>query len=79
MAACAKPGDNQSEEPTHLAHGGSGSSRYTSRTSLGEIYSIPTAVLHAAPLTAHWIAQSVPNPVLVGPDAESVQSVRAVA
>ena len=49
------------------------------RNSLAEIYSIPTAVLHAAQNIADWIAQDVPNPVLVGPDAESAQWVRAVA
>ena len=49
------------------------------RTSLAEIYSIPATVLHAAPRIADWIARSVPNPVLVGPDAESAQWVHAVA
>ena len=49
------------------------------RTSLAEIYSVPTSVLHAAPQIAEWIAESVPNPVLVGPDVESAQWVGAVA
>jgi ribose-phosphate pyrophosphokinase len=49
------------------------------RTSLAEIYSIPTAVLHAAQGIADWIAEHVPNAVLVGPDGESAQWVRAVA
>ena len=49
------------------------------RNSLAEIYSIPAAVLHAAQNIADWIARNVPNPVLVGPDAESAQWVRAVA
>ena len=49
------------------------------RTSLAEIYSIPATVLHAAPRIADWIARSVLDPVLVGPDAESAQWVRAVA
>ncbi|HWA88770.1 MAG TPA: ribose-phosphate pyrophosphokinase [Rhizomicrobium sp.] len=47
--------------------------------SLSEIYSIPTRVLHAAPLMADWIAANVANPVLVGPDSESEQWVSDVA
>ena len=47
--------------------------------SLGEIYSIPTRVLHAAPLIADWIAANVEKPVLIGPDAESAQWVGDVA
>ena len=49
------------------------------RTNLGEIYSIPTTVGHAAPLLSEWIAERVQRPVLVGPDAESAQWVNAVA
>ena len=49
------------------------------RKSLAEIYSIPTAVVHAAPLLAAWIAGAVERPLLVGPDAESSQWVQAVA
>jgi ribose-phosphate pyrophosphokinase len=49
------------------------------RSSLAEIYSIPTNVLHAAPRIADWIAQNIPEAVLVGPDAESSQWVQAVA
>ncbi len=46
---------------------------------LEEIYSVPSAVLHAAPLLSQWIAAEVPRPLLVGPDSESEQWVSAVA
>ena len=49
------------------------------RASLDEIYNIPTAVAHAAPLLAQWIGANVIKPFVVGPDAESEQWVRAVA
>lgn len=49
------------------------------RGSLSEIYSIPTAALHAAPAISAWIRERVPNPVLIGPDSESEQWVAAVA
>ena len=49
------------------------------RHSLGEIYTIPTEVIHAAPLLTEWIRAQVPNPLLIGPDAESEQWVREVA
>jgi ribose-phosphate pyrophosphokinase len=48
-------------------------------STLGEIYSIPTRAVHAAPLISAWIRQHVAAPVLVGPDAESEQWVAAVA
>jgi ribose-phosphate pyrophosphokinase len=47
--------------------------------SLGDIYSIPATSLHAAPVVAAWIRSNVPDPVLVGPDAESAQWVAGVA
>lgn len=47
--------------------------------SLDAIYKIPTEVVHAAPSIASWLAHHVPNPVLIGPDAESEQWVAAVA
>jgi ribose-phosphate pyrophosphokinase len=47
--------------------------------SLAGIYTIPTTVARAAPAIARWIAAEVPDPVLIGPDAESVQWVSAVA
>ena len=49
------------------------------RQSLGEIFTIPTRVEHAAPLLADWIAQSVEAPLVLGPDSESEQWVAAVA
>ena len=49
------------------------------RRSLGEIYTIPAEVVHAAPLLADWIGARVAAPLVVGPDAESDQWVRAVA
>jgi ribose-phosphate pyrophosphokinase len=47
--------------------------------SLDHVYSIPTTIARAAPAIAKWIAAEVEHPVLVGPDAESVQWVSAVA
>lgn len=49
------------------------------RTSLSEIYSIPTEVVHAAPRVAEWISSNVQRPLLIGPDEESAQWVAAVA
>jgi len=49
------------------------------RQSLAEIYSIPTRVVHTAPLISAWIARVVERPLLVGPDSESGQWVVAVA
>ncbi len=46
---------------------------------LGEIYSIPTRVVHAAPLISKWIRESLVNPIIIGPDSESEQWVAAVA
>lgn len=47
--------------------------------SLDGLYTIPTTIVRAAPAIARWIAAEVHRPVLVGPDAESVQWVSAVA
>jgi len=47
--------------------------------SLAAIYSIPATTVSAAPLVADWIRTHVPDPVLIGPDAESAQWVTAVA
>lgn len=41
--------------------------------SLAAVYDIPNKVTHAAPLIGRWIAANVPDPILVGPDSESVQ------
>lgn len=48
-------------------------------SSLGAVYPIPTAVAHAAPAIAAWLRGTVPNGVIVGPDAESAQWVADVA
>lgn len=47
--------------------------------SLGEIYRIPSRVVHAAPLISDWIRHNVGNPHIIGPDSESEQWVSAVA
>lgn len=47
--------------------------------SLDRIYSIPTLVLHAAPLLSQWINSNIKNPLLIGPDQESEQWVSKVA
>ena len=49
------------------------------RSSLGEVYSIPTTVEHAADRISDWIKENVKNPVLIGPDSESEQWVSEVA
>jgi ribose-phosphate pyrophosphokinase len=49
------------------------------RSSLSEIYSIPTAVVHAASTVAEWIRREITMPILVGPDSESEQWVAEVA
>lgn len=49
------------------------------RSSLGEIYRIPTHIVHAAPRLAAWVRTAVRRPLLIGPDSESVQWVSAVA
>jgi ribose-phosphate pyrophosphokinase len=46
---------------------------------LGEIYAVPAEALHAAPLLSSWITAHVTNPLIVGPDSESEQWVRAIA
>lgn len=47
--------------------------------SLDEIYTIPTRVVHSAPLLAEWIKAEIEKPLLIGPDSESRQWVGAVA
>lgn len=47
--------------------------------SLGEVYTLGSTVVAAAPRLADWIAHSVPNPALIGPDEESQQWVAKVA
>jgi ribose-phosphate pyrophosphokinase len=48
-------------------------------SSLGEIYAMPTRVVHAAPLISQWIKDNVVKPLIIGPDSESEQWVAAVA
>jgi ribose-phosphate pyrophosphokinase len=48
-------------------------------SSLGDVYPIEVRVVRAASRVAEWIAANVERPLLVGPDAESVQWVRAAA
>lgn len=48
-------------------------------TSLAEIYTVPTTVVHAAAQVAAWISTHIRRPLLVGPDAESAQWVASVA
>lgn len=47
--------------------------------SLAEIYSIPAVAVASAPAIARWVAASIPQPVIVGPDAESEQWAADVA
>ena len=49
------------------------------RSSLDEIYSVPSATVHAAPLVSEWIRGAISAPLLIGPDSESEQWVAAVA
>lgn len=49
------------------------------RSSLSEIYSIPTTVLHASEIISIWIRNQIEKPLLVGPDSESEQWVSEVA
>lgn len=46
---------------------------------LSDIYSIPTKALHATDSISRWIKVNVPNPILIGPDAESSQWVLEIA
>lgn len=46
---------------------------------LSELYAIPNVVLHAAPLLSRWIRETVANPLVIGPDAESEQWAASVA
>lgn len=46
---------------------------------LSEIFNIPSEVAHSAPSVSHWIATNIEKPILIGPDSESDQWVRAVA
>ena len=49
------------------------------RASMSEVYSIPVGICNAAPKISAWIREQQPNALVVGPDVESEQWVRAVA
>lgn len=49
------------------------------RQNLAEIYSIPALPVHAAASIGRWLNDNLDNIVLVGPDSESRQWVKAVA
>ncbi|MGZ8363932.1 MAG: ribose-phosphate pyrophosphokinase [Caulobacteraceae bacterium] len=46
---------------------------------LSQLYSLPVGLVAAAPVVAEWIRRTVPDPLIVGPDAESAQWVAQVA
>jgi ribose-phosphate pyrophosphokinase len=46
---------------------------------LDRVYTVPSRVVPAAPCIAAWVAENVPRPFLLGPDAESEQWVAQVA
>jgi len=48
-------------------------------SSLDELYTIHTSVLHSAPLIAGWIRENISLPVIIGPDSESGQWISEVA
>ena len=48
-------------------------------SSLDAIYSIPAAVVHAAPRLSAWIHRHVPDAIVIGPDSESRQWAEEVA
>lgn len=47
--------------------------------SLDHVFSIPAVAVQTAPLLAAWIGGAVQDPVIIGPDEESLQWVAAVA
>lgn len=47
--------------------------------SLNELYTIPSTSLSASTAIARWIHQHVQQPILIGPDAESIQWVKEIA
>jgi ribose-phosphate pyrophosphokinase len=48
-------------------------------SSLEGLYTIPTTIARAASEISSWIKREVDHPYLIGPDAESVQWVKAIA
>jgi ribose-phosphate pyrophosphokinase len=47
--------------------------------SLDEIYALRASVVRAAPAISQWIRENVPEPLIVGPDAESEQWAAEIA
>lgn len=47
--------------------------------SLSDLYTIPAKTLHATQNISMWIKTNVTNPILIGPDAESLQWVSEIA
>jgi len=47
--------------------------------SLDDLYSVPSAVVHAAPVISEWVREQLAHAVLIGPDSESEQWVGQVA
>jgi ribose-phosphate pyrophosphokinase len=48
-------------------------------SSLNQIYSIPTELIHAGKPITEWIKQNVNQPLIIGPDQESEQWIAAIA
>lgn len=48
-------------------------------TALSQVYSVPAVVAHATDPIADWLRDEVPDPVIVGPDEESLQWAEAIA
>lgn len=46
---------------------------------LSDLFDIPAEAVHAAPLLAEWIREHVEAPLILGPDAESLQWVESIA
>ncbi len=46
---------------------------------LSAVYSIPSRIVHAADSVAQWVRAHIQQPLLIGPDEESMQWVRDVA
>ena len=46
---------------------------------LAELFSVPAEAVHAAPLLAGWVRRHVEKPLVLGPDAESVQWAASIA
>jgi ribose-phosphate pyrophosphokinase len=46
---------------------------------LGDVYAVPTRVVHAAPALSAWVRANVRDPLVVGPDEESAQWAEEVA